>query len=84
MSIRNLMNYLQNVLLIGATAAIVLAFLELIAQFAGFSLIREIYPPGRIIELAAALLVLVIAITLREIRDELRGRTALDENRRKD
>ena len=72
MSIRTLLSYFENLVFMGATGAMVLAFLELIAQFAGFSLIGELYPPGRIIELAAALLVLVIAITLREIRDELR------------
>ena len=62
-----------QVVFIGASAAIFLAFLELGAQFFGASLIRNLYPPGRIIELAAALLVLVIAVTLREIRDELRS-----------
>ena len=62
-----------RIVFIGASAAILLAFLELGAQFFGTSLIGNLYPPGRIIELAAALLVLVIAITLREIRDELRA-----------
>ena len=62
-----------QVVFIGASAAIFLAFLELGAQFFGASLIRNLYPPGRIIELAAALLIPVIAITLREIRDELRA-----------
>ena len=62
-----------RIVFIGASAAILLAFLELGAQFFGTSLIGNLYPSGRIIELAAALLVLVIAITLREIRDELRA-----------
>ncbi len=74
MSIRVLMNYFERLVFICAIGAIVLAFLELIAQFAGISLIGEMYPPGRIIELAAALLVLVIAITLRDIRDDLRAK----------
>ena len=72
MKFDTLLGNFANVLFIGATAAFLLAFLELSAQFAGFSLLGELYPPGRIIELAAALLVLVIAIALREIRDELR------------
>ncbi|MCH9004546.1 MAG: hypothetical protein IH838_04555 [Proteobacteria bacterium] len=62
-----------QVIFVGASAAIVLAFLELGVQFFGTSLIGSLYPPGRIIELAAALLVLVIAIVLREIRDVLRA-----------
>ena len=62
-----------QVVFIGASAAIVLAFLELGVQFFGTSLIGNLYSAGRIIELAAALLVLVIAIVLREIRDVLRA-----------
>ncbi len=70
---QRILHTIAQVVFIGASAAIVLAFLELGAQFFGASLIGNLYPPGRIIELAAALLVLVIAITLREIRDEIRA-----------
>lgn len=71
MTIQTILHQLSRVTLVGSAAAIILAFLELAAQFVGISLIANLYSAGRLIELAAALLVLVIAITLREIRDLL-------------
>ncbi len=73
MTIQTCMHYVARSVFVGALAAILLAFMELLAQLADTSLIANLYPPGRLIELAAALLVLVIAITLREIRDELQA-----------
>jgi len=55
-----------------ASVAIAVAFLEWIGDIVGFSLIGEMYTAGRLVELAAALLVFVIAVLLRQIRDELR------------
>ena len=55
-----------------ASVAIAVAFLEWIGDFVGFSLIGEMYTAGRLVELAAALLVFVVAVLLRQIRDELR------------
>jgi hypothetical protein len=40
----------------------------------GHSVIREAHLPGHLIELGAALTVIVIALLLRQIRDELRNR----------
>ncbi len=74
MTIQTFLHYVARLVFVSAIAAILLAFLELVAQLGNTSLIANLYPPGRLIELAAALLVLVIAITLREIRDELRAR----------
>lgn len=70
MNIQTTLNYLSQILFFGATAGILLAFAELLAGAAGFSLIANTYPAGRLIELSAALLVFVIAVTLREIRDK--------------
>jgi len=55
-----------------AFAVITVAFLEWIGDFVGFSLTGEMYTAGRLLELAAALLVFVVAVLLRQIRDELR------------
>ncbi len=68
MAVRTFLHHLARIVLYAATGAMLLAFVELGAQFAGISLIGELYTPGRIIELAAALLVLAIAIFLYEIR----------------
>lgn len=72
MDIQTALQYLARAVFVSALLAFLLAFLELVGQLAHFSLIREHYSPGRLVELAAALLTLVIAIRLREIRDELR------------
>ncbi len=66
--------YVARTLFIIASAAIAVAFLERIAHVFGFSIIGEIYlgGPGRLLELAATLLVFVIAVLLRQVRDELR------------
>lgn len=73
MTIQTLLTYFSRILFFGASAAVVLAFGELLVGVAGVSLIANAYPAGRLIELAAALMVVVIAITLREIRDEMRA-----------
>lgn len=57
---------------IGAAALIAMAFLEWAVQFLGYSLVGPWYTAGRLLEIAAALLVYVIAVLLREIREELR------------
>ena len=73
MNIQSLLHNVARLAFLGASATIALAFLELVAQILGASLIGEMYSSGRLLELAAALLVFVIAVELREIRDELRA-----------
>lgn len=55
-----------------AFVTLCIAFLEYFANLFGFSVIREAYTPGRMLELSAALLLFVIAILLRQIRNTLR------------
>jgi len=64
--------YVARTLFIIASAAIAVAFLERIAFVFGFSIIGEMYTPGRLLELAVTLLVFVIAVLLRQVRDEMR------------
>lgn len=74
MAIQTFLHKLARVILFGAIATNLLAFIELVLQLANISLIGSLYTPGRLIELAAALLVLVIAILLFEIRDALQAK----------
>ena len=74
MKIQTFFDNLVRVILSGAIVMIFMAFLELAAQFTNLSLIGQAYPPGRLIELAAALLVLAIAIVTMQIRDDLRAK----------
>jgi hypothetical protein len=72
MNLEFVYNHLARTLFIIASVAIAVAFLKWIGDFVGFSLIGEMYSAGRLVELAAALLVFVVAVLLRQIRDELR------------
>ncbi len=77
MNFESVYKYVARTLFIIASAAIAVAFLEKTAHFFGFSIIGEMYTAGRLLELAATLLVFVIAVLLRQVRDELRtGRGA--------
>ena len=56
-----------------AVFTIFLAFAEGFAQLFGHSLILRMYSAGRLLELAATLLVFVVVQLLRQIRDELKS-----------
>lgn len=74
MDTQAVLHHLARLVFVGALLAFLLAALELVGQFANFSLIRGYYTPGRLVELAAALLTLVIAIRLGEICDQMRSK----------
>jgi hypothetical protein len=63
----------SRVVFIIASLGIVVGFLEWIGGFVGLSLTGGMYTAGRLLELSAALLVFVVAVLLRQIRDELRA-----------
>ena len=69
-----LLHNVARLVFLGASAMIALAFIEGTAQLFGTTLIARMYGPGRLLELAAALMVFVIVVLLREIRDALRAR----------
>ena len=72
LNIQILLHNIGRIVFVGGSATMALAFIEGIAQLFDVSLIGSMYPSGRLVELAAGLLVFVIAVLLREIRDELR------------
>lgn len=45
------------------------AFIELVLNFSDYTILRGLYTAGRLIEVSAALLVFVIVVLLRQIRD---------------
>lgn len=73
MNINRIVSHAGNAGFWLALLALVVGLLEWLAQLSGFSLIGRLYSAGRLLELAAALLVFVIAVTLREILVELRS-----------
>ena len=45
------------------------AIIEFIVNFSDYTILRGVYSAGRLLELSAALLVFVITVLLRQIRD---------------
>ncbi len=63
---------LSRIFVVAVFALVAVAAIEEIANLSGYTVLHEAYRPGRLLELAAALAVIVIALILRQIRDDLR------------
>lgn len=72
MNLDRLISVIARIIFALATATILLAFAEGFANLFGTSLVARYYAAGRLLELAAILLVFVIVYLLRQIRDALR------------
>jgi len=72
MNFNKLSSIISRMVAIGAFVLVGLGAIEYVARLFGYTVLRNVYSTGRLIELAAALLVIVIALLLRQIRDELR------------
>ena len=70
-SVTSLMSRLFFVVALGLLA---LSVFEALANLGGYTVMRGTYSAGRLLEFAALLLIFVMAIVLRQVRDELRGR----------
>ena len=73
MNLEFVYKHFARIVFILASLGIAVGFLEWIGGFVGFSVTGGVYSAGRLLELSAALLVFVIAVLLRQIRDELRA-----------
>lgn len=71
---RKILHLTGKLVFLGATFGIGLAFVELIANLLGGSLIERSYSPGRILELSATLLTYVVAVLVWEVLAELKDR----------
>ena len=69
MDVDNLNSIVSRLFFFGAFFLLVLAVLERIALSLGGSLLRGSFEPGRLLEYAVILLVFVIALLLRQIRE---------------
>ena len=69
MDIEILYKIFSRLLFFAALALLGLAFVELVVNLFHFSIIPNRLSAGRLIEMAAALTVFVIAVLLRQIRD---------------
>jgi hypothetical protein len=71
MSFDKFASLVSRIFVAGAFLLLGLAAIEFVSNLLGYTLMRQ-YRPGRLIELAAALTVVVIALLMRQIREELR------------
>ena len=62
---------------IAAFVILVVAIVERAAGIRDLSVTADTYSPGRLLEIAAMLMIFVIAMLLRQVRDELRKRNEL-------
>lgn len=60
----------------GAFAFMGVALGELVVNSFGYTILRQTYGPGRLLEVAAIILIFVIALLLRQVRDALKERGA--------
>jgi hypothetical protein len=74
MNYNSLTSVVLRVFAFGTAATIALGVIEYTANVFGYTVLRQWHTPGRLIEFGAMLAVIVIALLLRQIRDELRKR----------
>jgi lipopolysaccharide export LptBFGC system permease protein LptF len=67
-----LISAVSKMFLVGAFVLLAIAVFERIVNFFGYTILLQAYTAGRVTEFAAVLLMFVIALTLREMRDALK------------
>lgn len=72
MSLDKLSSIVSRLFFLTALALLVLATLERFAVSLGYTILREAYTPGRMLEFAGILLLFSMALLLRQVREELR------------
>ncbi len=70
MNIQQISSLANRGLFVGAFVLLALAVLEWVTNLAGYTLLRGVYSAGRLMEFAAILLIFVITLLLRQMRDE--------------
>jgi len=69
----SLFSAVSRLFFLGAFALLALAVLEKAANATGYTIMRA-YPGGRLLEFAVVLLIFVVAIQLRAMREDLKRR----------
>ena len=72
MNIENIYSQLARVFFVGALALFALAILEVVMNLLSYTILPGAYTTGRLLEVSVVLLVFVISILLRQVRDALR------------
>lgn len=69
-------SFLSRGLFFAAFLLLAIAVLERLVNYLGFTIVGSSYAPGRMLEFAGIMLLFVIALLLRQAREELRNRKA--------
>ncbi len=75
MKINKISSIIARLFFAGALLLLPLAVWERIANAMGYTVVRETFTASRLIELAVILVIFVIALLLRQIREELKHGT---------
>jgi len=75
MRLNTISSLIARLFFAGAGALLILAICERIANSLGYTVVREAFTASRLIELAVILVIFVIALLLRQIREELKQGT---------
>lgn len=63
----------SRLLFIGAFALLALSLLEGAVRQMGYTILRDSFSPSRLLEYAAILMIFVVALLLRQIRDRVKA-----------
>jgi hypothetical protein len=75
MSLEKLVSLISRLFFLAAFVLLGLALIERIANASGYTVL-QVYSGGRLLDVAVVLLVFVIAVQLRELKEELKKRRA--------
>lgn len=73
MSLEKLISMVSRLFFLGAFVLLGLALIEKLANVAGYTILQQ-YRGGRLLDFAVVLLIFVIAMQLRQMKEDLRGR----------
>ena len=72
MDLNTLISAVSRIFLLGASLLLLVAIVERVVNLFGYTILRNAYSGGRVLEFAAVLLIFVIALTLGQMRDQLK------------
>ena len=72
MKIDKVSSFIARLFFAGASVLLIVAVLERIANASGYTILRGTYTAARMLELATILVIFVMALLLRQIREQLK------------
>jgi hypothetical protein len=75
MNIDKISSVVARLFFAGAAVLFILAVLERICNLLGYTILRGYFDPGRLLEWSIILVIFVIALLLRQIREQLKPKS---------